>query len=133
LVRRTVKNAIIDLNSVMAAFDCVTKFVSCATQRRQLMHRTIKIAVVALALVGGSLVVGSPAMADNVTIGISPGGFAFGYTDGYWDRDHNWHGWQNREEAERFRAENRDHYYDRKHDEERNEGWRENEQWWEHH
>ena len=98
------------------------------------MHRTIKTAVVVLALAGGSLaVVGSSAMADNVTIGIGSGGFAFGYSDGYWDRDHNWHGYKDQAEAERFRAENRDHYYDRKHDEEANAGWRDNERWWEHH
>ena len=71
--------------------------------------------------------------ADNVTVGISNGGIAFGYSDGYWDRDHEWHNWENKEAAERYRAENKDHYYERKRDSDRDAGWRESDRCWEHH
>ena len=96
------------------------------------MRTTIKIALVTLALAGASLTAGLPAKADNVTITAAPGGFAFGYSDGYWDRGHKWHAWRNQEQASRFREENRDHYYDWKHDRDRDKGWR-NEHWWDHH
>lgn len=94
------------------------------------MRSTIKAALATLAIAAGSLAAGPAALADNVTVGVGPGGIAFGYSDGYWDRDHHWHGWRNKEEAERFRAENREHYYDRKHDREEHEGWRESDHWW---
>lgn len=90
-------------------------------------------AILAIGLAGTMPSSGHLALADNVTIGIGPGGIAFGYTDGYWDRDHHWHEWQNREEAERWRAENRDHYYEWQHDRDRDQGWRETDHWWERH
>jgi len=98
------------------------------------MSSTAKAALLALSLLGGgALVVGLPtvpAHADNVTIGVGPGGIAFGYQDGYWDRDHRWHDWRDREEAERWRAENREHYYDWRHDRDRDQGWRETDHYW---
>jgi hypothetical protein len=103
-----------------------------ALQRNESMTKAIKAALVALALGGGALVAGSPVMAaDNVTVAVSPGGIAFGYNDGYWDRGHNWHDWKNREEAARFQQENRDHYYEYKHDRDRDGGWRDSERYWE--
>jgi hypothetical protein len=33
------------------------------------------------------------------------GGIAFGYSDGYWDREHRWHGWRDAQEAAAWRAE----------------------------
>jgi hypothetical protein len=70
-------------------------------------------------------------MADNVTVAVSPGGVAFGYSDGYWDRDHHWHAWRNHEEAARFQAENRAHYYNYKHDRDKDHGWH-NDRYWDH-
>ena len=99
------------------------------------MRTTIKIALVTLALAGGSLAVaGHPAMAaDNVTVAVAPGGgFAFGYNDGYWDRGHAWHNWESKEQTTQFRDQNPTHYYDRKHDQEPNQGWRTG-SWWDHH
>lgn len=57
---------------------------------------------------------------------------AFGYSDGYWDREHHWHAWQNRDDETRFRAANHDHYYDRPHNADRDQGWHNNDQYWEH-
>jgi hypothetical protein len=98
----------------------------------KIVRNTTKAILVAAAIVGGSLT-GAPAMADNVAVGVSPGGIAFGYNDGYWDRDRNWHGWKNHEEAEHFRAENREHYFDRKHDDEKDKGWRDSDRYWDRH
>jgi hypothetical protein len=84
-----------------------------------------------LALAGGSLTLSHPAVAE-VSIGIGGGGIAFGYNDGYWDREHNWHRWRNRAEARRWRAENREHYFGWRHDRDRDLGWRE-ERWWDRH
>ena len=95
--------------------------------------------ILATALIGLSLVTASAVptrqalAADNVTVGISNGGVAFGYSDGYWDRGHTWHNWENKDAADRFRAENKDHYYDAKHDSAPVGGWRDNDQYWQHH
>jgi hypothetical protein len=72
-------------------------------------------------------------MADNVTIGVGGGGVAFGFNDGYWDRGHQWHGWKNQEEATSFRSQNHDHYYDRKHDADKDGGWRDSDRYWDRH
>lgn len=97
------------------------------------MSTSIKTALLAFALIGGSLTLGSAAKADSVTIATGPGGIAFGYDDGYWDREHRWHEWRNHEEAERWRAENREHYFARRHDREEHEGWRDDDRWWDRH
>lgn len=70
-----------------------------------------------------------PALADHVVVAVNPGGIAFGYTDGYWDRGHAWHAWRNRREAAAWRAENREHYFERRHDRDRDMGWREERYW----
>lgn len=85
------------------------------------MKGPIKIALVALAVAGGSVLAGC----------VVPGGeIAFAYRDGYWDRGHQWHAWRDEYEATRFRAQNRDHFYDRRHDEDRDGGWRDNDRYW---
>jgi hypothetical protein len=103
-------------------------------KEEQHMRHGIKAALVAVALAGGSLAATAPAeAAENVTIAAGPGGIAFGYSDGYWDRDHHWHKWRNREEAAHWREENREHYFDRRHDRDHDQGWREGDRYWEHH
>lgn len=97
------------------------------------MKTSIKVAFLALGLLGGAAIVGQPAMADNVSVAIGPGGgVAFGYEDGYWDRAHSWHAWRNAEEAAAWRRENAAHYYAWRHDRDHDMGWRE-ERWWENH
>ena len=98
------------------------------------MNKVIKIGLLSFALAGTSLAAGLPAKADNVTVAVNPGGgIAFGYSDGYWDRGHQWHAWQDSNEASRWRAENRDHYYDYHHDRDPGAGWRANDTWWDRH
>ena len=92
------------------------------------MRTPIKVALLAAALVAGPLAVSHSAQAaDHVTISL--GNVAFGYSDGYWDRDHHWHKWHNRHEAEAWRAANADHYYAYRHNHDHGDGWRE-EHWW---
>jgi hypothetical protein len=114
--------------AAIAAFFSDAEFIA----KGQSMTKTLHAALVAVALGGATLITAAPTMAaDNVTVAVSPGGIAFGYNDGYWDRGHNWHAWKNREEAARFQKENRDHYFDYKHDRDRDAGWRESDRYWE--
>jgi hypothetical protein len=54
-------------------------------------------------------------------------------SDGYWDRSHTWHNWENKDAADRFRTENKSHSYDGKHDGDPAAGWRDSDRYWEHH
>jgi hypothetical protein len=95
------------------------------------MKTSIKAALVAFALATGSLAI-APAIAADVTVGVGPGGIAFGYKDGYWDQGHKWHAWASADEAAHWRAANKAHYYEWKHDRDKGEGWRETDRYWEH-
>ena len=93
------------------------------------MRRSLKAAVVALALAGGALTL-SPARAAEVGISINPGGVAFGYNDGYWDRNHRWHAWRRPSDADWYRTHYAEHYYDWRHDRDNDRGWHGNDRWW---
>ena len=77
-----------------------------------------------------ALAAGPAAVAGCV---VAPGGdeVAFGYNDGYWDRGHHWHGWENAQQATHFRDSNVAHFYNRRHDEDRDQGWNDNDRYWE--
>ena len=77
-----------------------------------------------------AIAAGSSALAGCV---VAPGGgeVAFGYNDGYWDREHHWHGWGDAQQAARFRDSNGTHFYNRNHDQDRNAGWNDNDRYWE--
>ncbi|HTJ64861.1 MAG TPA: hypothetical protein VL899_13740 [Alphaproteobacteria bacterium] len=93
------------------------------------MRTGIKAVFLTLALAGGSLMAAQPAHADRVVVAVGPaGGVAFGYRDGYWDRAHAWHRWENQREAAAWRRANRAHYYNYAHTH-RGDGWRA-ERWW---
>ena len=94
------------------------------------MRSSIKIALIALAMGGGSLAAGVPAMAEG-TVVVTPPGIAFGYNDGYWDRSHAWRAWKDQNETTTYRTTYKEHYYDYKHDRDPDQGWREKETgWW---
>ncbi len=98
------------------------------------MKTTIKIALIALAVGGGSLGLTLPAVAaDSVTVTTTTSAPAFGYNDGYWDRAHAWHAWENERAAAAYREANREHYYEYKHDRDPDGGWREKEMYWDKH
>ncbi len=89
----------------------------------------------ALALAGAPLIASTAPVSAAVDFSIALGNAAFGYSDGYWDRDHHWHAWRNKDEARWFRDHMADHYYDVRHDrdrKDRDQGWR-RERWWEEH
>jgi hypothetical protein len=93
------------------------------------MLKTMKFALVALALASGSMTVAIPAKAD-VTVSIDPGSVAFGYEDGYWDRSHGWHAWPNHDAAVQYQTVNHDHYFGFKHDRDPDQGWRDHDTYW---
>jgi hypothetical protein len=98
------------------------------------VRRTINAALVAAAVAICSVAAIMPsATRAEVSISIDPGVIAFGYSDGYWDRDHHWHRWHNRQDARWYRAHYGEHYYNRRHDRDHDAGWREHERWWDHH
>ena len=90
----------------------------------------MKMALIALAMGTATLGLGAPAKAE-VAVAVGPGGgIAFGYTDGYWDRAHAWHRWENRRALAEWRAEHRAYYYAHRHTYYRYGGWRERERYW---
>jgi len=93
----------------------------------------MRMALIALAMGTSTLGLATPVMAQAVVAVEPAGGIAFGYRDGYWDRAHAWHRWENRRAAAAWRAENREHYYAYAHTRDREQGWREHERYWDNH
>jgi len=89
------------------------------------MSLTFKSALVALALAA----VPFTAQAGTHVV-FDFGNVAFGYSDGYWDRDHRWHRWHHYRDWERYRRDYREHSYYRRHDHYRDHGWREHDRYW---
>jgi hypothetical protein len=54
------------------------------------------------------------------------GGIAFGYRDGYWDRDHGWHSWGNGSQARQYQQQYGGNYRNYDHTRDPNQGWRDN-------
>jgi len=79
------------------------------------MQTIFKSAVVMLALVGAPL---AAIPAANAAVGITfdIGNVAVGYSDGYYDNDHNFHRWAHRQDAKRFQAERKEAYRTWRHD-----------------
>jgi len=97
------------------------------------MKLGLKAILVAGALALVPIAASAPASARaNVGVVLDFGNVAFAYRDGYWDRDHHWHAWRNRDERIRFERDNRGHYYDYNHSHDRNHGWRDSDRYWNH-
>jgi hypothetical protein len=103
------------------------------SERRSIVKNSIKIALIALAMSGGSIIASQPALADHVVVTFDPGVVAYGYSDGYWDRYHAWHRWRRHEDMIAYREAYHDHYYEWRHDRDRDHGWHEQERWWDRH
>jgi uncharacterized protein YraI len=86
----------------------------------------------ALAIAAAPLAISRPAAAQQVGVTIAVPDIAFGFSDGYWDREHRWHQWRDHREAMAWREKNAEHYYDRRHDRDKDEGWRDSDRWWSH-
>lgn len=80
------------------------------------MQTMFKSAVVVLALAGAPLVA-IPAAA-NAAVGITfdLGNVAVGYSDGYYDNDHNFHRWAHAADARRYRTAHKESYRTWRHD-----------------
>jgi len=102
------------------------------------MRMLLKGAAIALALAGTMLAAPGTANAAGITINTSDrgrdhansgisfsfGDVAYGYRDGYWDRDHRWHNWRNRREHRDYRNQFGDNYRNGYHHRYRDQGWR---------
>src|SRR4051812_18791157 len=79
--------------------------------------------VLAAPLPGLSVGTSLPAMArDTFIFSFDTGNVAFGYSDGYWDHDHQWQKWRNSYEAPQYRARYSDHYEHRRHTRQQDNG-----------
>ena len=91
------------------------------------MNKTLSAAVMALLLAGATItsltVSATPARAANVTFDL--GDVAIGYSDGYWDRDHHWHKWQNTKHREAYQHNEGAEYHATAHTRAPNQGWHE--------
>ena len=85
-------------------------------------------AVLGLAIAGAVAALPPPATAAHVSISVDPNAIAFGFSDGYWDRDHHWHRWASPADARWYRMHYRSHYYGHRHDRDHDGGWRH--EWW---
>lgn len=82
-------------------------------------------AVAALALGGATFVATVPAEARlNFGVTIYADNVMFAYRDGYWDRRHNWHPWDDPDDWHWFRAHYPGRYYDWMHTRDPDLGWR---------
>lgn len=94
------------------------------------MKRTIQAVLIAAALAAPAF---APLAAKaDVTVRFDSGSVAYGYNDGYWDRAHAWHPWPNPGAQREWRERNTAHYYNWKHDRDRDMGWHDD-HWWGHH
>jgi hypothetical protein len=96
------------------------------------MKRIIEAVFVTAAVALAVPVLTPQAARADVTVTFNPGIVAYGYQDGYWDRDHAWHAWPNDDAVKAYRERNAEHYYDRRHDADHDMGWR-GDNWWDHH
>ena len=72
-----------------------------------------------------SLATTAPTVArEALSFSFDAGNVAFAYTDGYWDRRHNFHKWRDAREAREYRARYSHNYKNSRHTREKNNGWR---------
>ena len=86
------------------------------------MSNRLKTLMVA-AVLGTTITAVAPAMADSFGFSFNSGDVAFAYRDGYWDRYHRWHRWNNGDQWRWYRAHYGNNYYDWDHDRDRDYGW----------
>ncbi len=99
------------------------------------MTMFVKGAAIALALAGTVLTSGCmmhehsryhDTDRDYGGVSLEFGSVVFGYSDGYWDRDHHWHHWANDNERQSYRNYQGNHYNDWNHDRDGDDGWHNN-------
>ena len=83
-----------------------------------------------LLLSGAALSLSQAASADSFRFRFDTGNVAFAYQDGYWDHNHRWHRWHNHREMIEYQRRYHDHYYDWRHDRDRDHGWHDDHDHW---
>ena len=86
------------------------------------MRCTIKMALIAVAMGTSTLGLAAPVMAQVVVVAPA-GGIAFGYSDGYWDHDHQWHRWQSTRHRQAYQHAEGAEYHAVRHTRAANQGW----------
>jgi hypothetical protein len=88
------------------------------------LNKTLKSTAIALAFVGTAAIgIATAGAAEVVTF--DPGAVAYGYSDGYWTRTHEWHAWGKPEYMQAYRARPGAVYHDWHHDRDADMGWHE--------
>lgn len=83
----------------------------------------MKKTLLALAIAGAATVAAGPVFAQSAVITFDPGNVAYGYSDGYWTRDHVWHTWEKPEYVEVYRKHPGAQYHEWVHTRDANQGW----------
>jgi hypothetical protein len=83
------------------------------------VNKFIKIAAVSVALAAAPVI----AFADSVQFDV--GNVAIGYNDGYWDRGHAWHTWEQPAHRDLYRAAKGAEYHEWAHNRDKDMGWHE--------
>jgi hypothetical protein len=81
------------------------------------VNKFIKMTAVSVALAVAPVV----AFADSVQFDV--GNVAIGYNDGYWDRGHTWHTWEQPASRDTYRASKGAEYHEWAHDRDKDMGW----------
>lgn len=87
------------------------------------MHGIMKCAIVAVGLAGAALATTETTSAAQIGVSLNVGDVAFGFQDGYWDRDHHWHHWRNQRQARYYRNASGSQYHAWRHDRDPDHGW----------
>jgi hypothetical protein len=82
------------------------------------MKNTLKMALIASAICTAGFIGTVPASAQS-GFSFRAGDVAIGYSDGYYDRRHNWHGWRDAREHNWYRSNYRDNYRSMRRDRDR--------------
>jgi hypothetical protein len=84
------------------------------------VSKTLKASAIAIAVAAASAIAFG---AQAQTIVFDPGTVAYGYSDGYWSRDHVWHKWEKPEYIQTYRAYPHAQYHEWVHTRDANQGW----------
>ncbi len=88
------------------------------------MTKTLKAAVIALALAGTSVIgVTTTAHAVDAVVTFDPGTVQYGYTDGYWTKTHEFRSWEKPEHVDVYRKVPDAQYHDWAHTRDSDQGW----------
>ena len=83
----------------------------------------MKKTLIALTLAGVTTFGASAVFAADVAVTFDPGVVAYGYTDGYWTRTHEWHTWEKPEYVQVYRNHPGAVYHEWVHTRDPNQGW----------